>query len=360
MSAGRSPRILLYGDFTWDRLAASYQRAFERLGHRVVPFDVRNMPGYLAPWLIHRAGYRATIGSLALRRWGSRRWNAHLLRVSGEAEPHLVLILNGEFLMPETIRALRGRGIKVFVFHADNPFPPHGSNRPETLPSALESDVYLIWSRSLVHRLRSLGLNRVEHLPFAWDPHVFPARASWSNFKYDYDTVFVGGWDREREEWLTPVARAFDLKIWGPDYWGTRTRRGSPLRRCWQGGAVRGPEASSLLCRSRIALNVFRRQNLPDGVIMRTFELPGCGAFSLSTRSAGAAEIFPEGEAAAYFSTAEELREQIARYLADEEARLRISLNAHAIVEGEHSYVHRARRILAILDEVWPEAEASG
>ena len=40
---------------------------------------------------------------------------------------------------------------------------------------------------------------------------------------------------------------------------------------------------------------------------MRTFELPGAGGFLLATRTAGAAEIYPEGEAGAYFGSVGEL-----------------------------------------------------
>ncbi len=356
MGTDRNLRILLYGEFAWDRLAASYKRAFEELGHQIIPFDEQTIREYLSPWLAHRVGHRATIGSLALRRAGSKRWNERLLKAFRETKPDLVLVLKGDFLMPETVRAIDERGTRVFILHPDNPFPPHNNNRPETLPTALECSVYLIWSRSLIGRLKSLGVKQVEYLPFAWDPHVFTARESWCEQKCDYDTVFIGGWDRERETWLSPMAKSFDLKIWGPDYWKTRTRLGSPLRRCWQGSAIWGREASHVLQRSKIAINIFRRQNLPDGVIMRTFELPGCGCFPLSTRSTGALEIFPEGEAAAYFSTPEELHDQTARYLVDEETRLRISKSAHSIVASKHTYLHRARQILSIFDEVSPAA----
>jgi len=210
----RNLRILLYGEFAWDRLAASYKRAFEELGHQIIPFDEQTIREYLSPWLAHRVGHRATIGSLALRRAGSKRWNERLLKAFRETKPDLVLVLKGDFLMPETVRAIDERGTRVFILHPDNPFPPHNNNRPETLPTALECSVYLIWSRSLIGRLKSLGVKQVEYLPFAWDPHVFTARESWCEQKCDYDTVFIGGWDRERETWPLPdgqVLRSQDM-----------------------------------------------------------------------------------------------------------------------------------------------------
>jgi spore maturation protein CgeB len=342
-------RIMIYGDFLWDRLASSYRRAFESLGHSVTPIDVRDARRDLAPWLTNRIGHRATIQSMTLRRAGTRRWNARFVETAADVRPHLVFILNGEFVMPETVTALRSGGARVFIFHADNPFPPHYAHRPETLPSALRCDCYFIWSQSLRNRLQASGVSRARYLPFGWDPEVFPHIDRSTEPRHDL--VFIGGWDKRREAELTPLAERFDLKIWGPDYWGTRTASDSVLRECWQGKAAEGPEAATILADSRIVINVVREQNLPDGVIMRTFEVPGCGGFLLSTRTEGAVELFPEGEAGAYFGNIAECVQQTERYLAGSKERQAISQTAHQIVMNRHQYVHRARELLAAYEE---------
>jgi spore maturation protein CgeB len=265
-----------------------------------------------------------------------------------EEKPDLLFVIKGDFVMAETIAAIRDLGVLVFIFHTDNPFPGHASSRPETIAAARECDCYFIWARSLVGALHDVGVSRVEYLPFAWDPFVLP-HAPYKG-DADWDVSFVGGWDREREEWLTPIASKVDLRVWGPPYWSTRTGRGSPLRAAWQGGALHGAASGEVLRRSPISLNIVRRQNLPDGVIMRTFELPGCGAFALSRRTAGAVEIFPEGEAAAYFDTREELLEQVERYSVSGWERKQMANAAHLIVSRSHTYEHRAR---SILDTYW-------
>jgi len=341
--------ILLHGDFRLNWLAAcSYRRAFERLEHRVIPFEGRRAHKFLQPWLRNRIAHRLTIRSLTLRRLGARYLNAHFLETVQKVKPELVFILNGDFIMPETLATLRTRGIPVFIFHPDNPFPPHPNHRPETLPCALESDCYFIWSRLLVERLEKMGTRRVKYLPFAWDPEVFPYQRSQTTQDYDYDIVFVGNWSRERETWLTALAKHYKLTIWGPDYWRKRTRSGSILRSCWQGKTLTGTEASKVLRKSRIALNILNLHNLPDGSNMRNFELPGCGAFSLSTRAEGALQIFPEGQAGAYFSTPEELQEQVEYYLGKGRERQSLTEQAHAIVSRRHMYLHRAQQILSV------------
>lgn len=337
---------MLYGDFGEDRLACSYQRALRGLGCQVVPIDTRDMSHYLAFWVRDRLLHRLTIRSRVLRQLGAVRWNEHITQRLRDVAPDLLLILNGNFVMPDTVQGARSIGVRVFIFHADNPLPPWASNRPETLPSALACDAYLIWSRHLAERLMDIGVTRVEYLPFAWDPVIFPHIGL--SEAPTHRVVFVGGWDREREAWLTPLSKRFDLKIWGPAYWSTRTMPGSPLRRCWQGGALRGLRAAQTLADSAVALNVFRRQNLPDGVNMRTFEVPGCGGFALATRTAGAQAILPECLAGAYFGEPEECYEQIERFLIRPSERLELAETAHARIADGHQYAHRAQRILHV------------
>lgn len=343
-------KVVLYGDFKPTRLATSYQRAFEQLNCQVIPFDTNGRNQNVAFWLRNRLLHRVTINSLNWRSIGAKQWNQQLLQAVKSVDPDLLFIINGDFIMPDTIKRIQQAGVKVFIFHADNPFPPHYNNRPETLLCAVESDAYFIWSRQLVARLNSIGVRHAYYLPFAWDPEVFPYAPS--DDQYDYDLVFIGGWDKQREDFLEMIAEKFDLKIWGPDYWQTRTKPGSLLHTCWQGKSVVGQEAAHILQRSRIALNIVREQNLPDGVIMRTFELPGCGAFGLSTRTDGALEIFPEGIAGSYFETIEECVDQIKDILLNELFRNKLLNHSHYIVKNMHTYTDRVKFLTGIYNQL--------
>lgn len=351
MSTSNPPSVLLYGDYLPERLATSYQRAFANLGCRVIAFDTQQMPEYLAPFLKQRVTHRLTIQNLALRRIGSAKWNQKFLQTCRDEKPDFVFIINGQFLMPETLRAVRQSGSKVFIFHADNPFPPFPNVRPEMSGAMCECDCYFIWSRSLLPRLLEAGAPRAEFLGFAWDAEVFPTQPLAT--QPQHDLIFIGGWDKEREAFLEPLARRFDLKIWGPPYWQHRTRPDSALRACWQGREVNGAEVSRLASESKIVLNVLRAQNLPDGVIMRTYEVPGCGGFLLSTRTTGAQEIFPEhppnGESGgAYFEGESECIRQIEHFLARDGERRDIARRAHEIVCQGHEFEDRARQILSV------------
>ncbi len=342
-------KIAIYGNYTWNYLASSYQRAFKESGVTVTPIDTRESPQYLSNWLKNRFIHRLTIRNLSLRNLGARRWNQHVLEIVLDGAPDFFLVFNGEFLMPGTLQVIREKNIPVFIFHADNPFPEYSNYRPETLSCALESDCYFIWSKKLQKRLQDYGVQRVEYLPFAWDSLVFPYAPDISSPKYD--VVFIGGWDTFREQWLEEIAQHFNVRIWGPTYWMHRTKSRSKLRSIWEDTKI-GVEAATILRNSYISLNILRKQNLPDGTNMRTFEVPGCGGFSLSTRTIGSQEIFPEPQMGAYFESIDEVLNKIDYFLSHETERNAITQAAHRITEEGHQYTHRAQQILSVYREL--------
>jgi spore maturation protein CgeB len=338
-------RLVIHGNFGHESyLGSSYKRAFEELGHEVVPFESADYSGDLSWWVRRRIPHRLTLHSLRLRDLGSRGWQGRFLDTIRRSAPELVLVLNGNFLMPHTLRAVRAMGRRVVIFHADNPFGPYACVRPEQLPVIPEVDGYLIWSRRLIERARAYGARRTGYLPFGWDPLIFPAGQLAD--RPDYDVVFVGNWDRHREDALTPVAQRFKLAIFGADYWSSRTSAFSPLRACWKGPVI-GAQCADIFRRAKVSLNILREQNLPDGTNMRTFEIPGSGGFSLSNRTSGAEEILPDGEAAAYFDSTSDCLAKIEHYLARDEERRRMAARGHEIVAGGYTYRHLAEKILA-------------
>lgn len=344
-SEGSSSRsVFLYGDFRFDRLAASYRRGFRDAGWRVRACSIGERDNYLRWWLTYRLTHRLTIRSRMLREFGGGRWTEEVVRRTVEAEPDLILVIGGEFLIPDQLHRLSEDVAPTMVLFPDDPFPESSNHRPEYSGIAKAADACWIWSKSLVNELEERWGAAAHYLPFAWDPVVFPV-VSLDRDTARHEVTFIGGWDRWRERWLEPVADNFDLKIWGPDYWGRRTRSAA-VRRCWQGGAVRGSEAAKVVADSAVVLNIFREQNLPDGTNMRTFEVPGTGGFLLSHRSDGATEIYPEEVAGAYFETMEEMLDQLELYLSLPDRREEIARAAHELTRQRHRYVDRVRRLV--------------
>lgn len=347
------PIFLVGGSFSPAGAESSFQRAFNAIGVRTCTLEGLDAGSQVHSIIRSRIGYRLTMKSISARRAASRTFNRTLEDAVLRSGSPTLLVLKGEFVMPETLRRLRQRGVRIALFYPDNPFPPHSSQRPETLPAACETDLYLIWSERLVQKLKDAGVRNPAFLPFAWDPEVFPfhddePQGSWPG------AVFLGGWDQEREEFLEELASHIPVRIFGPKEWGNRTAQGSRVRLCWQGRDLRMAEAARVLRQSAIAINILRKQHIidgvPDGLIMRHFEVPGAGGFLLSTRGSGATSLFPEGETGEYFSDVSECKEKAHRYLANELERRRFAERAHMAVATHHKYTDRARRILRLLE----------
>jgi spore maturation protein CgeB len=73
----------------------------------------------------------------------------------------------------------------------------------------------------------------------------------------------------------------------------------------------------------------------------RVFDALACGGFVISDRVAGMDELL--GDAVPTFDTEEELRELIARYLADPDERSRLARAGMEAVRAHHSFDARAR-----------------
>jgi hypothetical protein len=346
--------IVLAGNFSPGNLEASYKDAFDAIGVRTHIFDLREFGNELGWLLRNRATHRLTIRSRFARENASRTFN-HLLENAVMASgASAFFLLKGTFVMPETLHRIRHMGVRVACYFPDNPFAPHSSHRPETLPAARETDLYLIWSERLVKNLLDAGVRNPVFLPFAWDPEAFPYQGAQPQGRWP-GVLFLGGWDKQREEFLEELASLVPLRIYGPGYWGTRTKARSRVRRCWQGSGLRLIDAARAIRESAVSINLLRDQHVidgePDGLIMRHFEVPGAGGFLLSTRGGGATNLFPEGETGEYFSNLAECVEKAKSYIANDTARRELAERAHVEVASQHKYTDRARQILGLLGE---------
>lgn len=346
--------IFLVGGFTPDRAEMSFERGFNAIGVRTQRLDTLS-PDAQVNWLVrNKVGYRLTMRNYTARELGSRGFNRMIERAAIDSGVRAMLLLKGEWVMPETIENLRRHGVRVALFYSDNPFPPHAPARPETLPAARAVDLYLIWSERLVQKLRETGVRNPAFLPFAWDAEVFPYREEEPQGVWP-GALFLGGWDKEREEFLEELASRVQLRIFGPPEWGSRTRPRSRVRGCWQGRDLRMAAAARVVRESAVCINLLRKQHIidgaPDGLIMRHFEVPGAGGALLSTRGMGATRLFPEGDTGEYFADVAECAEKAQRFIADAEGRRRFASRAHAEVAARHRYADRARQIMHLLEQ---------
>lgn len=326
-------------------LTASYKRAFEALGFRVVPFNLDAARADVAPF--GRLGQRLMghLDFFALNAKANRR----LVRKASEVKPDLVIIICTAFVRAATLLQIklslpRAKVVNIFP---DTLFNLHDY----VLESFPLYDLFCIHTRAGVPHLRRMGCENAFYLPLAADPFLHhPTELSPSDREtFGCDLVYVGNWRPEHEE-LFSALEGFDLAIWGSSYWGRNTRKGGWVRSRWRGRELStGLDYAKAHLVAKAGLNPIDPLNFPSHN-QRVFELPACGAFSLVSRTDEVGELFKEDETVVCFEGAEELLDKVRYYLSHDPARERIARRAYEhVVHGGHTYVDRARTILGEL-----------
>ncbi|MFL5965384.1 MAG: glycosyltransferase [Gaiellaceae bacterium] len=292
----------------------------------------------------------------AIWRYVTPRWQRHLERVI-ERERDVAAVL--VFTVPMAhLRGIPTRireryGIPVVFYDGDVPMSLpefggmdtgfnyyHGAD-----PS--EYDLVLSNSEGGLDRLRELGARRAEAVFWAADPELFaPAPVD-----KEYDVFFYGYGDKFRREWMRALIGepsrepdAIDFALGGDDFRGD-------VGNARLIGDVPFNVFSQAISRARINLNITRRSHATvyASSTCRPFELAAAGAAIVSSPHDGIERWFEPGSEIRVVSTAAEAVAAYRELLADPAAAEGMGRRARERVLDEHTYAHRARRILELL-----------
>jgi SAM-dependent methyltransferase len=196
-------------------------------------------------------------------------------------------------------------------------------------------------------RFRQAGV-RAEYLALAFDLRA----AEREQRTRDIDVSFVGGLTnvhREGRDVLEEVARQIPIDVWG--HGETSLAPSSPLRRRFHGPAW-GWEMYDVLGRTRVALN---RHTAVAGVNannMRLFEATGMAACLVTDEKENLGRLFNVGTEIVTYSGAADAAEKI-RFLLDHPTeREQIAGAGQRRTRSEHTYEHRTKELLTILEGV--------
>jgi spore maturation protein CgeB len=337
--------VLVIGDMNLGALAESYARGFERIGLEVFRFDTE------------AALYRSTclarnrLTRRLTRRLGWTRLNREVTETVYAIRPELIFAVKASFLDPETIRSIRRDITGSFVnCYPDNPYIGVRLDPRET--SALRHDLIdvlreysavLMWERGLRARLVNDGV-QAEYLPFGVDPELCRASAAAENLQCrfcarQHRVVFVGTNSRARRAEISKIRR-HPAGIWGSN-WPTRWKPPSADHRVHR--AVWGKSPGQIYAQAAVSLNILNAESL-DGHNMRTFEIPANGGVMLSRFTSAQNELFPEGEAALYYRSPEEIDDLLDSILDNRKLRDRVR-DAAVRIANDHSYEMRAATV---------------
>ena len=289
-------------------------------------------------------------------RWVTPRWQRHLERIlEREGDVDAVVVFTVPMAHFRGIpTALRERfGVPVVFYDGDVPMslPEHGGMDTgfNYYHGADPSEYDLVVSNSEggIPRLLELGARRAETVFWAADPELFQPL----QVEKDVDVFFYGYGDKFRREWMQelvgePSRRLpdVDFALGGRDFQGD-TGRARLV------GDVPFNAFNRAIAAARINLNVTRRAHasVPASSTARPFELAMAGAAIVSNPYAGIERWFEPGRELLVVEDADGAVGAYQDLLADPGAAEELGRRARERALDEHTYAHRARRLLDLV-----------
>ncbi len=315
------------------------EKAIESLGHELFVFDDRQ---HIIPGRI-----RTRIEWL--NKFDLNHINNKFISLAVEKKPDIVIITGGHRITAPTVQALEDEGICSILWTIDAP----RNFQPIINVAPLYNHIFCQGTEA-IELLNQGGIQGVQWLPMACDPseHRPVELSAEEKEHYGHDVVFVGSYYPNRAELFENLSD-FDLGIWGPGW--EKLKAKSKLRRCIKGSHTLPSEWLKIYSASKIVL-VTHYQDLEERFPVyqaspKVFEAMACGAFTVSDNQRDVFSLFEDGKHLICFDNPGELIEKIKYYLDHSAERERIALQGREEVLKNHTYEHRIKKLLSVVEK---------
>ena len=196
----------------------------------------------------------------------------------------------------------------------------------------------------LAPALKVSGARQVHHLCACIDPEEhFPMKLSDPDIqRFGSDVCLVGAPYPLRKEILSQLTE-YNLKIYGFGW-----KKYNDLSRFISDEPVMDLTKLKIFSAARISLNI-HGPHMIHGENFRVFEAAACGGATFSLPKPDLIQCFKPGEEVVLFENIQDLKEKLDEYLANPQRLEEIGQAARKRVIAEHTYGHRVRSILDIL-----------
>jgi glycosyltransferase involved in cell wall biosynthesis len=288
-------------------------------------------------------------------RWVTPRWQRHLERLVERERPDAIVVFTVPMAHLRGIPAsLRERfGLPIVFYDGDVPMslPEFGGMDTgfnwyhDADPS--EYDLIVANSEGGLERLLQLGARRAETVHWAADPEFFKPY----DVEKELDVLFYGYGDKFRREWMKAMV-------------GEPSRRLSEVDFALSGRDFRGDTGTARMIEdapmstiartissARVNLCITRRAHASvyASSSCRPFELAATGAAIVSNPYEGVERWFEPGSELLVVGDAEEAIDAYRLLLHDPAQAEEMGRRARERVLDEHTYRHRARRLLDLI-----------
>lgn len=322
-------------------VSRGYRSAFERQGHEIRDYHLRNRFDYHTRALPEEVANDPVILS--------RQSSENILIEAMYHDAELVIIVSGLNVHPVALWLLAKKGIPAAVILTESPYDDESQKdwADMTRVGVEGADIHILTN----DRFSAMRFGWTL-LPPAFDPAIH--RPVTPNPDDACDVLMVGtGW-RERQAFLEAVDwSGIDLRLYG--VWPDITAD-SPLHQFYRPLVVDNARIAEMYCSARICLTFNRRSSNALTPGPRTFELAACGAFQLSDPRRDAVTMF--GGSVPTFDSPEQLGHLVRHYLAQPAERKSLAEKAMSLVQNE-TFDNRAAAFMVAVQPTYAVKSAA-
>lgn len=279
-----------------------------------------------------------------------RTINNRLFEVVDRFRPTVIWIFKGMEVLPDSLRELHARGIRLANYNPDNPFvfTGRGSGNKYVTDSIGLYDMHFTYNLEIKRRLEEEYKCRTVLLPFGFelDPALYEECSKQEEI---IQGCFVGNPDRQRAEIIQQLAEAgLHIHLYGNDWNKFVDHPALKLL-----APVYGNDLWKVLRIYRVQLNLMRIHN-PNSHNMRSFEVPGIGGIMLAPATDEHRLFFKDGEDAFLFSDVRDCLVKARHILGlsgEEAGKIRRQAREKSLAAG-YSYHDRTLSVLQHLQQL--------
>ena len=343
-------KILIVRGAFGDMYEPAWFRALTELGHEVCLFDCHAKTG---SGLLGRIERRILAGP------SINKLRLELISVINNFRPEVTLLYQGHYIDLDTVNKISNQTL-VVGYHNDNPFGvTKNMLRYRHLKKALSGyHGFHVYRPSNLSDLMNAGISNAAVLMPAFMPWMdYPRTLNDKEYSlFACDVLFAGHCEADFRVdcFYELIKSSIHLKVYGDPISWKKNVPSKLLFKLGKIGHILGDDYRNAIAGAKITLCFFSKKN-NDVYTRRVFEITACGGFLLCERTKEMNEIFPEGIAADYFSSAEELLRKVNFYLKNPEIREQIARRGYEIaIQNGHDLHTRLKGWLCDVSE-WRE-----
>jgi hypothetical protein len=305
-------KILFIGDLNEYGRGFQRYRTLKKMGHDVVAFSHTRVssPTHIeSPSLLFRIAWKLRVP------FDTTKVNGNIHDAIRDSLFDIVWIEKGNMILPWTLRRIKKSLPNAWLISVseDDMYASHGHSLWYRF-GLRHYDLVFTTKEYNLSELKLFGATSTKLFLDSYDENLHkPMQLTGvDRERFSCDVSAVGAFEKERAEALLCLAEhGVQVIVWGND-WGGQVNLHPNL--IIKNEFLFGEDYSKAICATKINLNFLRKINR-DEVTSRSVEIPACGGFMLSERTARHLEFFEEGKEAAFFGSNEELLKKVKFYL---------------------------------------------